>query len=119
MIWSWPVNEAFGKLKVNSVYIGKLMLRRGALPSASRSYGSVKTQDIENLCPASPDWVPFEERLATKAEVAAYFQVKVRTVDRWMVKGYLPYRKIGHHIRFRMGDLLAILDRDHRFGPLR
>ena len=71
---------------------------------------------IKNICPAGPGWIPWEERLTTKAEVASFFQVNVRTVERWMTKGYLPYRKLGNQVRFRMGDLLAQLDQDDRPG---
>ena len=52
----------------------------------------------------------------TKQEIASYFKVKGRTIERWMTKGYLPYRKLSHQIRFRMGDLLAQLNQDDRSG---
>jgi len=36
----------------------------------------------------------------TKIEVAARMQVTPRTIDSWMTKGLIPFRKIGRTVRF-------------------
>lgn len=40
------------------------------------------------------------DEFITKAEWAARLKVTTRTIDSWMVKGYLPFRKIGRTVRF-------------------
>jgi excisionase family DNA binding protein len=40
------------------------------------------------------------EVLLTKAEIAARFKVTSRTIDTWMRKRLLPFRKIGRTVRF-------------------
>ena len=39
--------------------------------------------------------VPADERPMTKADVAAWFGKNVRTIERWMRDGVLPYMKLG------------------------
>ena len=68
----------------------------------------------KNIGSRDPGWVPFAERLATKSQIASYFQVNVRTIERWMRTGYLPYRKVGGQVRFRMGDVVVQVDQNHR-----
>lgn len=49
-----------------------------------------------------------QKRLATRAEVAAYFQVPVATVTMWAHKNTGPqYRLIGRHARYRWADVEA------------
>jgi len=36
----------------------------------------------------------------TKTEMAARMHVSPRTIDAWMTKGLVPYRKIGRTVRF-------------------
>ena len=65
-----------------------------------------------DLPAAMPESVPFEYRLLTKVQVANYFSVDVRTIELWMAKRRLPYRKIGGTVRFLMSDVLSHLDRN-------
>lgn len=60
--------------------------------------------------PAPSNDKPAEDRILKKKQVAELFQVSTRTVDSWMVLGYLPHWKIGRNVRFRMSDILACLD---------
>ena len=41
----------------------------------------------------------------TKKEMAARMQVTPRTVDAWMAKGLVPFRKIGRTVRFDWGEV--------------
>jgi excisionase family DNA binding protein len=46
--------------------------------------------------------------LITRKQVAELLSVSVRTVDRWMVSGVLPYYKIGKVVRFKVSDIQEI-----------
>ncbi len=59
---------------------------------------------------ATPNPVPFEHRLFTKKEVAAYFAVTERTIEIWMRRRYIPYLKIGQTVRFRLSAVLRYVD---------
>jgi excisionase family DNA binding protein len=49
-----------------------------------------------------------QKRLATCAEVAAYFNVPTATLTMWAHKGTGPqYRIIGRHARYRWADVEA------------
>ena len=48
----------------------------------------------------------------TKKEVAAYFKVSTRTIDRWKSRGLLKARKLGSIVRFRREDLEAVLKKE-------
>ena len=41
----------------------------------------------------------------TKKEMAVRMQVTPRTIDAWMQKGLIPYRKIGRTVRFCWGEV--------------
>ena len=43
--------------------------------------------------------------LVTKKEMAARMNVTPRTIDAWMSKGLVPYRKIGRTVRFDWGEV--------------
>ena len=65
----------------------------------------------------------FEHRLFTKPQMAAYFDVEIRTLESWMEEGILPFIKIGRNVRFHGADIIATLNaRSHaqrrrgRFG---
>lgn len=54
--------------------------------------------------------VPFEHRVFTKREVAAFFQVTIRTVESWMAKRLISYRKLGGTIRITGADIHEALE---------
>ena len=43
----------------------------------------------------------------TKKEMAARMKVTPRTIDAWMSKGLVPFRKIGRTVRFDWGEVSA------------
>jgi excisionase family DNA binding protein len=50
------------------------------------------------------------ERLSTKSELAAHFQLKCnRTIENWMKAGIIPYVKIGRLVRFSIPEVDAAL----------
>lgn len=53
------------------------------------------------------------DRLLNKAELAAFCGVRTRTIENWMKRG-LPYYKITRPVRFRLTDVMAFLDANHR-----
>ena len=54
----------------------------------------------------------------TKTQVAKIFCVTVRTLESWMNRRLISYRKIGGTIRFTGGDIKELLD-GHYQGQLR
>ena len=54
--------------------------------------------------------IPFEQRLFTKKEMAAYFSITERTIESWMRRSYIPFIKIGQSVRFRMASVLQYVD---------
>jgi excisionase family DNA binding protein len=52
-------------------------------------------------------------RLLNKAELARFCGVRVRTIENWMRLG-LPYFKIGRTVRFKLSDINAHLEANHR-----
>jgi excisionase family DNA binding protein len=71
----------------------------------------------EKASPLPADHIPFEHRVFTKKELAAYFGVAERTIEHWMRRRYLPYLKLGGTIRFKMDDVLRHLEANHRVKP--
>jgi excisionase family DNA binding protein len=53
----------------------------------------------------------------TKKEMAARMQVTPRTIDSWMAKGLVPYRKIGRTVRFDWGEVSAHFASQQRRAP--
>ena len=45
------------------------------------------------------------QQYATKADVARMFQVTVRTIDSWIARGLVPFRKIGRTVRFSLDEI--------------
>jgi excisionase family DNA binding protein len=62
------------------------------------------------VTPPTWDAVPFEHRLITKKELAAYLGITERTVEAWMRLRYVPYIKIGRTVRFRVAMVLRYVD---------
>ena len=60
--------------------------------------------------PMSLEFVPFEHRLFSKPQMAAYFDVEIRTLESWMKGDVLPFLKIGRTVRFRGADIIATLE---------
>jgi excisionase family DNA binding protein len=51
----------------------------------------------------------YSDDLLTKIEVAARMKVTPRTVDSWMKKKIIPFRKIGRAVRFDWSEVLDYL----------
>ena len=49
------------------------------------------------------------ERLLTVTDVAAWLQVKPRTIYQWVHEGYIPMTKLGALVRFDQATLNAWL----------
>lgn len=65
--------------------------------------------------PARPGDRPAREPLATRAEVADYLQVPVKTLARWAYIGEGPvYRRTGRHVRYRWVDVERWLDQQRQ-----
>ena len=56
------------------------------------------------------------ERLLTVDQVAAWLQIKPRTVYQWVHEGYLPVIKVGALIRFNPGSLRDWLSKREAAG---
>ena len=52
-----------------------------------------------------PSLAPLSSGYITKTEMAARMQVTPRTIDSWMAKGLVPFRKIGRTVRFDWGEV--------------
>jgi excisionase family DNA binding protein len=70
------------------------------------THDGVQTQAdaIQSRPPATVQVATYDQVL-TKRQLAAHFQVSVRTIDNWIQKGYLPHYKIGRMVRFRLSDI--------------
>jgi excisionase family DNA binding protein len=55
------------------------------------------------------------ERLLTKSDVAAYFRVSMRCVERWMQAGAIPFFRVGGAVRFKQSALDLHLNQNCRF----
>jgi excisionase family DNA binding protein len=71
--------------------------------------------DTENSQTGNPaaNGQPFEEFIG-KAEVAKRLGLRPRTVDDWMKRGFLPYYKPGHFVRFRWSEVQSSLAQNCR-----
>lgn len=56
--------------------------------------------------------IPFEFQIFSKKQLADYFQVSERTIENWVTKGYLEHTHIAGTIRFQMGQVLALLEKN-------
>jgi excisionase family DNA binding protein len=54
------------------------------------------------------------EVFITKREVARRLNKDVRTVDKWMQRGILPYYKIGRSVNFKWSEVEVALARTCR-----
>ena len=46
-----------------------------------------------------------DEQYITKTEMAVRMKVTTRTIDAWMAKGFVPFRKIGRTVRFHWPEV--------------
>lgn len=54
-----------------------------------------------------------QTRYLTKGEVASKYGFGVRTIDRWMSRGWLKFVKLPNgQVRFRENDVLQAMDRE-------
>lgn len=53
---------------------------------------------------------PTEDSFLTKVQMAKILQVTVRTLENYMMQGWIPYIRIGRTVRFRLKDVNAHLD---------
>jgi hypothetical protein len=51
------------------------------------------------------------DELLTKQELAARLKKTPRCIEQWMRRGYLPYIKIAHTVRFKWHEVLEALER--------
>lgn len=63
---------------------------------------------------AQPDPEPF----IGKPEVARRLNKNLRTVDNWMLRGVLPYYKIGRSVTFKWSEIETALARNFRVNRL-
>jgi len=56
------------------------------------------------------------EPMVTKRQVAEHFKVDQRTITIWMRRGFLPYYKASHSVRFKLSDVQACWDARYRVG---
>ena len=74
------------------------------------------THDAAQAQPQQPPQPPTTVEVATydpvltKRQLAAHFQVSLRTIDNWCQKGHLPHYKIGKIVRFKLSDIQAEWD---------
>ena len=54
--------------------------------------------------------------LVTRKQVAELLSVSVRTVDRWIARGELPYYKLGKVVRFKLSDIQERLETVWKVG---
>jgi excisionase family DNA binding protein len=52
-----------------------------------------------------------EQKLVKKRKIAHRYDVSERTIQEWMDKGKLPFRKIGYMVRFDPEECDRALDR--------
>jgi excisionase family DNA binding protein len=57
-----------------------------------------------------------EEKFLTKAEVCARFGIAERTLNGWMKRRLIPFRKIGHVVRFVESEVEERINKDCRIG---
>jgi excisionase family DNA binding protein len=61
---------------------------------------------------------PAGEKYLTRKEVAARFNVDVRTIDNWRNRYRMPYYCVGGQIRFKPSEVDAWMKTRRRGGPL-
>ena len=54
--------------------------------------------------------VPFEYRIMSKSEMAAYLGITERTIEIWMRRRMIPFIKLGRTVRFRVDSVLRYVD---------
>jgi excisionase family DNA binding protein len=54
--------------------------------------------------------------LITRKQVAELLSVSLRTVDRWIARGELPYYKLGKVVRFKLSDIQERLETKWKVG---
>jgi excisionase family DNA binding protein len=59
------------------------------------------------------------DAMLAKPEVAKHFGITVRTLENWMVQGYVPYLMFGRVIRFSLADVQRHVEKHHRICRLR
>jgi excisionase family DNA binding protein len=59
------------------------------------------------------------DAMLTKPEVAKHFGITVRTLENWMVQGYVPFLRFGRVIRFSLADVQRHAEKYHRVSRLR
>jgi excisionase family DNA binding protein len=52
---------------------------------------------------------PGQSEYLTKSQIAERLKVTTRTIDAWMQKGLIPYRKIGRTVRFVWEEICEAL----------
>ncbi len=55
---------------------------------------------------AGNDGPPLGGRLLTPEECAAFLQIEVNTIYVMRSQGRIPYRKVGHLLRFDLGEII-------------
>jgi excisionase family DNA binding protein len=76
---------------------------------AARGDVQVQAGALQPQSPATVQVATYDPVL-TKRQLAAHFQVSLRTIDNWCQKGHLPHYKIGRMVRFRLSDIQAEWD---------
>lgn len=71
---------------------------------------SAARRGIEQTAPFAPQPEPF----IGKAAVGKLIGMCPRTVDNWILRGLLPYYKIGRSVRFRASEVAAHLAQNCR-----
>jgi excisionase family DNA binding protein len=49
--------------------------------------------------------------LMTEQELAAHLKICRRQLYNWRMAGLIPYYKMGKAVRFRVGDVVVVLER--------
>jgi excisionase family DNA binding protein len=71
---------------------------------------AVQVQPPQPLQPPTTVEAATYDPVLTKRQLAAHFQVSLRTIDNWCQKGHLPHYKIGRMVCFRLSDIEAEWD---------
>lgn len=78
-------------------------------------------ESVKKTAPAASPQRAYEvinpERVLNKQEMAEYLGVSLRTVDNWIHRGQLPHWRIGKCVRFRLGDVVGLLNERNRVSP--
>jgi hypothetical protein len=84
-------------------------------PSANPGTGSLGMTDHQKTSAVASSVVePLAETFLTEKQLAARHQRSPKTLRNDRVKGgYIPFVRIGHHVRYRLSDVLDY-ERAHR-----